>query len=72
MNIHTALTIVDGRPVVSSRTVAEYFGKRHDAFYATFPIFLKRNPISTNSTILWRWLKKFKLGQGRLAKRRST
>lgn len=24
MNIHTALTIVDGRPVVSSRTVAEY------------------------------------------------
>ena len=31
MNIHTALTIVDGRPVVSSRTVAEYFGKRHDA-----------------------------------------
>lgn len=29
MNIHTALTIVDGRPVVSSRTVAEYFGKNH-------------------------------------------
>lgn len=29
MNIHTALTIVDGRPVVSSRTVAEYFGKQH-------------------------------------------
>lgn len=29
MNIHTALTIVDGCPVVSSRTVAEYFGKNH-------------------------------------------
>lgn len=29
MNIHTALTIADGRPVVSSRTAAEYFGKQH-------------------------------------------
>ncbi len=30
MNIHTALTIVDGRPVVSSIKVAEYFGRPHN------------------------------------------
>lgn len=62
-------TAVPSFPAVPLRSTSE---SATTPFYATFPIFLKRNPISTNSTILWRWLKKFKLGQGRLAKRRST
>ena len=44
MNIHTALTIVDGRPVVSSRTVAEYFGKRHDHVLRDIEDLLKKAP----------------------------
>lgn len=44
MNIHTALTIVDGRPVVSSRTVAEYFGKRHDHVLRAIEDLLKKAP----------------------------
>lgn len=44
MNIHTALTIVDGRPVVSSRTVAEYFGKRHDAVLRDISNLLEKKP----------------------------